>query len=260
MEGMICLPSISFRPANRKRAARPFAAYLVSSLLTAQTALASEACSTDAMIVFDGSASMSEAAAPGSRSTRIEDARAAMARAMPFIAPYRKVGLLIYGPGAPAGLAGACTGIDLRFAPEPEAGPRIQQEVHRIEPAGLTALTDAVRQAAEVLDYLSKPALIVLVTDGNETCGGSPCQLGAELSGAARDLTVHVIGFHVRASDFTHNDKVGDGATAAECLAALNGGQYTHTDTVEALAEALQDTLGCDEISGLVRDVNVRPA
>ena len=55
---------------------------------------------------------------------------------------------------------------------------RIIEEVNRLQPSGDTALTDAVQIAAEVLDYKSSPATIVLVTDGKETCGGMPCALG----------------------------------------------------------------------------------
>lgn len=248
---MTFVPSIFFGPDKSRRAWRPVAAYLVSTFLTAQTALASESCSTDAMIVFDGSASMSEMASQATHTPRIQEARLAIERAMPLIAPYRRVGLLTYGPGELRGMSGACTGIDLRFSPQKDAGTRILEEIQFLSPAGLTPLTEAVGRAAEVLNYQEKPGLIVLVTDGNETCGGSPCQLAAELSAVAHDLTVHVIGFHVRASKATHNDKVGDGATAAECLPALNGGSYVHTDSVEALAEALEGTLGCDAVSSL---------
>ena len=43
---------------------------------------------------------------------------------------------------------------------------------------------------------------IVLLTDGKETCGGSPCQLAGTLAAEAHDLTVHVIGFKVRDDHF----------------------------------------------------------
>lgn len=236
-------------PKSRRHVGRCLSAYALCIALSAQTAQASEACGTDAMLVFDGSASMAEYASRASNTSRVEEAREAVARAMPLIAPYRRVGLIAYGPNETHGLAQACSGITVRFAPAPDAGQRVLDEIQLLSPAGLTPLTEAVAQAAEVLSYRDRPGLIVLVTDGNETCGGSPCQLAAELSATAQDLTVHVIGFHVRASDFTHNDKVGDGGTAAECLPALNGGSYVHTNSVETLAEALQDTLGCDEFS-----------
>ena len=53
--------------------------------------------------------------------------------------------------------------------------------VNGLVPAGKTPLTSAVEQAAEVLNYRSKPGVIVVVTDGEETCGGSPCALGKQL-------------------------------------------------------------------------------
>ena len=214
-------------------------------------ARASEACSADAMIVFDGSASMAESGNMGNLPTRIAQARAAVARAMPMIAPFRRVGLMVYGPTPGALRGNACNGIDLRLAPQSDAGEQILQEIDGVVPFGQTALTDAVAQAAEVLDYENEPALIVLITDGNETCGGSPCQLAAELSAAAFDLTVHVIGFRVRTSLFTHNDKAGHGATVAECLPALNAGRYVHTESVEDLADALERSLRCQSLSDL---------
>ena len=46
--------------------------------------------------------------------------------------------------------------------------------IDALRPSGRTPLTDAVAQAAEVLDFRHKPGLIVVLTDGEETCGGSP--------------------------------------------------------------------------------------
>ena len=44
--------------------------------------------------------------------------------------------------------------------------------VNALTPAGKTPLTAAVGQAAEVLHFRVKPALIVVLTDGEETCSG----------------------------------------------------------------------------------------
>ena len=89
----------------------------------------------------------------------------------------------------------------------------------------------------------------MLVTDGKETCGGSPCHLAGQLAQDAADLTVHVIGFKVRSSFFTWNDKLQQGATVAECLAVANGGKYVPAESVDELADALEETLGCLVIS-----------
>lgn len=202
-------------------------------------------CTRDAMLVFDGSASMAELGFDQTAATRIEDARAALRRAMPQIAPVRRVGLLTYGPGP----EGSCDGINLKFPPKADAAEPIIQAIDLMDPIGLTPLTDAVREAAEVLNYRTTPAIIVLVTDGNETCGGRPCALGAELGATAANLTVHVIGFRVIADPFAWDSPEAgiykDGSSIARCISDQTGGMYVATDTVDELADALRQTLGC---------------
>ena len=91
-------------------------------------------CSVDAMLVFDGSASMDEISFETGPNTRIVEARQALRRAMPGIAPFRRVGLLIYGPGP----AGACQNLDLRFGPIAEAAGPVIGAVESLRPDGLT--------------------------------------------------------------------------------------------------------------------------
>ncbi|WP_232796534.1 vWA domain-containing protein [Roseovarius salinarum] len=222
----------------------------------AHRADASPECARDAMLVFDGSASMGEIGHDPSRPTRIEEARAAMRRAMPRITPYRRVGLLVYGPGG----ADACSGIDLRFAPAPDAAGALIGAIGALAPGGLTPLAASVRAAARTLEYRERPGIVVLVTDGNETCGGRPCALGGALAASARDLTVHVVGFRVVQDPFSWNSPEADsydGQTVAKCLADRTGGLYVSTDTVDELAQALRVTLGCALI-GRAQDVSGR--
>ena len=100
---------------------------------------------------------------------------------------------------------------------------------------------------------------MVLVTDGNETCGGRPCALGAALAAEGYDLTVHVIGFRVVYDPFSWNSPEAegyDGTTVAKCLADRTGGMYVSTETVDELAAALRETLGC----ALIGRAPARPA
>jgi Ca-activated chloride channel family protein len=223
-------------------------AFALSAAMTAQTALAE--CTTDAMVVFDGSGSMSEIGFDVRDATRIEEARIAMGRVMPQVERFRRIGLLTYGPDG----TGGCTGIKLRFAPKPMAGASMVLELDALRPTGLTPLTASVAQAAEVLDYRTRPAIVVLVTDGNETCGGRPCTLGRALEAQGHDLTVHVIGFRSTVDFFAWNNPEQDphsSATVARCLADETGGRFVNTDTVDELVEALQSTLGCPVIGAM---------
>lgn len=202
-------------------------------------------CARDAMLVFDGSASMQEIGFDIQEATRIVDARSAIRQAMPRIAPYRRVGLLIYGPGP----KDACSNIDLRFGPVDQAAEPIIDEIERLNPSGMTPLAASVHAAAQTLDYERRPGIVVLVTDGNETCGGRPCALADALARTGRDLTVHVIGFKVVVDFFgwdnPEQSAFADGDTVAKCLADRTGGMFVSTQTVEELTDALQETLGC---------------
>ncbi len=243
------------RVPHKTVAMRPALALTLCASLTAQTALAD--CSTDAMVVFDGSGSMSEIGFDVSDATRIEEAREAVGRVMPQVERFRRIGLLTYGPGG----SGGCTGIVTRFTPKPMAGASMVLELDALRPSGLTPLTASVAQAAEVLDYRARPAIVVLVTDGNETCGGRPCTLGRALEAQGRDLTVHVIGFRGIVDFFAWNNPEQDphsAATVARCLADETGGRFVSTETVDELVEALQSTLGCPVIGAIPSTTRTR--
>ena len=61
--------------------------------------------------------------------------------------------------------------------------------VESLNPTGKTPLAQAVEKAAEVLDFKTKPGTVIVLTDGEETCGGAPCDLGKML--AAEALSGH---------------------------------------------------------------------
>ncbi|PKQ12223.1 MAG: hypothetical protein CVT70_10170 [Alphaproteobacteria bacterium HGW-Alphaproteobacteria-1] len=218
--------------------ALPLALGLLAAL---PSAVASAGCARDAMLVFDGSASMGELGHDPTAPTRITEARQAVQRALPDIASLRRIGLLTYGPGG----ADSCSGITLHFAPMADAGAAVTEGIDALAPGGLTPLAGSVAAAAEVL---GPDGIVVLVTDGNETCGGTPCALGAHLAMTRPGLTVHVIGFRVVHDPFSWNSPEAglfDGQTVAKCLSDATGGLYVATETVGDLIEALRITLGC---------------
>jgi len=153
--------------------------------------------------------------------------------------------LLVYGPNGPD----ECTGLDLRFAPVANSARPIIDAVNTLEPAGSTPLSEAVRLAAQTLEYRTRTATILLLTDGKETCGGTPCTLATELAAKGLDTTVHVIGFKVRGSFFSwdrHSDNDHNVAeSVSRCLADRTGGTYTSAETLDQLIAALRATLGC---------------
>jgi Ca-activated chloride channel family protein len=211
----------------------------------AQEPEATQPCTEDAMIVFDASGSMAgDGWGYGSESAgsvpRIDKVRSALREILPSVTRFRKVGLITYGSGA----WNQCN-INLDLKPAPNAAARIMAAIDALRPAGRTPLTDAVVQAADVLDFRQKPGVIVVLTDGEETCGGSPCTTSQRLHAEANQLTINVIGLRVQNYAWMGDQGILD----AKCLAETNGGQYLPVDSLEGLREALERTLGCPMVT-----------
>ncbi|HXG77820.1 MAG TPA: VWA domain-containing protein [Methyloceanibacter sp.] len=201
-------------------------------------------CTEDAMIVFDASGSMSGNTVQGlfSDITRIDEVRKALGEVLPEAAKFRKIGLITYGPGPYA----QCN-VTLDFRPMQNAAGPIMSVVNGLNPAGKTPLVKAVEMAAEVLDYKTAQGIVVLLTDGEETCGGAPCDLGKFLKANSRRLTVHVIGYQLRAFRWTGAQSYLD----VKCLAEETGGLYISAENRQDLVEAFRKTLGCPMMSSL---------
>jgi Ca-activated chloride channel homolog len=220
-------------------------ALIVCAAFAAGTARAADddrsPCTEDAMLVFDASGSMSgNGWGYGSENptavSRIDKVRLALGKILPRITRMRRVGLITYGPGPYQ----QCN-VELDLRPAANAAGPILDAVNALTPAGQTPLSDAVAQAAEVLDYRAKPGVIVVLTDGEETCGGNPCELGKALHRDALQLTVHVIGLRVKGLSWTGEQSI----VETRCLAEQTGGLYIAVETEEALIDALEKTLGC---------------
>ena len=218
-------------------------------LAQGQTGLTAANCAKDAMIVFDASGSMTGMGFGEDSVRRIEKVQRALAQVLPDVAPMRNLGLVVFGPGQRQ----ACQNVDVRLRPGPNSAARIISEVRDLQPYGQTPLTDAVTAAAEALSFRERPAVIVLLTDGEETCHGEPCSLAGELKHDGHDVTVHVIGYMLGHASEPNNGQF------ARCLSEGTGGMFISTETTDELVVALRRTLGCPVMSVLDRsDVSAR--
>jgi Ca-activated chloride channel family protein len=159
---------------------------------------------------------------------------------LPNATKFRHIGLVTYGPGP----WNQCN-VKLNFKPMPNAALPIMSTVNSIVPAGKTPLTQGIEEAAEALDFRTKPGVVVVITDGEETCGRSPCELGKQLHAAGFKLTVHVVAFRYEGYSWTGGSSVMD----LMCVAKENGGLYVKANSEEELVEALEKTLDCPMVS-----------
>jgi len=203
------------------------------------------ACTNDAMIVMDASGSMSHRATGGG--TRIEVARSVARQIIPISAKMRSLGLLTFGPGP----SDQCSNVSLKVPVQTNAASRILNEIDTIATDGGTPLSLAVEKAAEALDYRHRQAVIVVLSDGDETCGRDPCAAARALKADARDLTIHVVGF----------DSEMEGRTTASCMAGETNGLFIPTRTQKELEDALSRTLLCPRVTSLIpKDAPASPS
>ena len=103
---------------------------------------------------------------------------------------------------------------------------------HSFPAKGYTPITNAILLAAQSLPVgPTEHNTIILVSDGEETCGGDPCALAAELAASEIQLVIHTIGLAV------------DPATQAQlqCIAEATGGAYTDAQDADSLTQALEE-------------------
>jgi len=208
--------------------------------LAADPAPEKATCIDDAMLVFDASGSMAATDFADGAPSRLDRVRQALERVLPAASQSRRLGLMVYGPGPNFD---SCKNVDLRLPPSANAGPRIAKEVDRLQPGGRTPLTFSVQQAAALLEHGRKPAVVVALTDGEDTCGGDACALARRLKSARPEITVHVIGYRLKAMDGSELPFV------ERCLADETGGVFATAETTDQLTSALAETLGCPAVT-----------
>jgi Ca-activated chloride channel family protein len=195
-------------------------AWLIGLLLAG---LATAAARAEVVIVYDASNSM-WGQVEGRH--KIEIAREVLGELVADWDPAESLGLVAYGHRR----EGDCSDIEVVVQPGPVDPAAFVAKVEGLVPRGKTPLTEAVRQAAELLRYRDVPATVLLLSDGIETCGADPCAVAAELAAAGVAFTAHVVGFDVA-----------DAADQAQlrCIAESTGGIFRTAADAGELREAL---------------------
>ncbi|MEM9496950.1 MAG: VWA domain-containing protein [Pseudomonadota bacterium] len=183
---------------------------------------AAAAADENVMVVFDGSNSMWGQI---DGVAKIEIARDVIGTLLGAWVEDRHVGLMAYGHRA----RGDCSDIEVLVTPGQNARQTIIDTVSGITPTGKTPLTSAVEQAARALSYEDRPATVVLISDGVESCDRDPCALAETLERGGVGFTAHVVGFGL-ATD--------EDARSLSCIAESTGGQYISARNADELASA----------------------
>ncbi|MCG6116908.1 MAG: VWA domain-containing protein [Aquimonas sp.] len=200
---------------------RPVLALACSLALASSAALAADG--EQFILVLDASGSMWGQIDGRSK---VEIARDTVEGVVRGWNPQHTLGLVAYGHRR----RGDCSDIETLIEPGPLDAQAYLRTVRGLNARGMTPLSAAVVQAAQALRHVEQKATVILVSDGEETCGLDPCQVGRELEASGVDFTAHVIGFDV--GDPLHQAQL-------RCLAENTGGRYFNARDAAELGTAL---------------------
>ena len=176
-------------------------------------------------IVVDSSGSMGAADPAGG--TKIEAARRALTSVVQSLPAGSRAGVRVYGGRYPDKARG-CGDTRLVVPVRAVDAPAATRALAAVRPRGYTPIARSLEAAARDLAG-QEPATIVLVSDGEETCGGDPCAVARRLAATGVRLRVDAVGYAV---DATTEEQL-------RCIATATGGDYVAAADAGQLAAQL---------------------
>lgn len=193
-----------------------------------------QSCNTadrSVLLILDASGSMNAKLPNGE--TRIAVAQRAIKGVAGFIPAQAQLSLRMYGAQSAAREKNCQdTHLAVPFGAASAAGGAVTASVDAAKAQGYTPIAYSLGQAANDFSADAKERVIVLVSDGKETCQGDPVVAAKAL--AAKGVTVHTVGFVV--------DTAARGQLQA--IASVTGGSYFDAPVGPELPETLKSALG----------------
>ncbi len=207
-------------------------------------------------LILDSSISMT-ARVEGSRS-RLDVAKSVMEQIIRELPddPNLQIALRIYGAELDPELAACSDSVLVQpFAPVARARQNMIDKVKSMKASGMTPIALSLEQAA--IDFPDKKArnVIVLVTDGEESCGGDPCAVSARLQAQGLFLKPYVVGFALNEKQAALVRCIGDYFAASD-TASLR--QAMSTIMARAIAPAVIDVQAWAGGANVTRQANIQ--
>ena len=169
----------------------------------------------------------------GTRERKVDAARRALESLFATLPDDTEVSLRAYGHRSRR-----CDDTELLVPASSPDPSRLAAAVRGLRPLGRTPIAGSLRAAGDDLHaapgrgYLGE-RMIVLVTDGIETCKGDPCGEALRLSQSLR-LRSHVVGFGLGSP--SESDTL-------RCIAEAGGGTYADADGADDLRRVLEEAI-----------------
>ena len=201
-----------------------------SAILFAAMVAASPApAQNSTLLVLDASGSMNARLPDGQ--TRIDAAKKAVADLISRMDPNTRLALRAYGHQSPTQKKDCKdTALLVGFAPIASNRAEVIAQAQGLQARGYTPITHALTAAAQdIASEESGERVIVLVSDGQETCASDPCVAARALAAADAKLVIHTIGFGVGAA----------ARTQLQCIANVARGSYFDANSAASLTSML---------------------
>lgn len=177
-------------------------------------------------LVLDASGSM---AAQASGGTQMDEAKVAIRTFVDELPASSTVSLRIYGhegTNTEEGKAESCASSEVVYEGAPDdAG--FTEALDQVQPVGYTPLAKAIEDAEQDIPEEATDAVMYVVSDGLETCGGDPVQAATTVAESGINPIINVIGFHVDNAD----------QAALREIAEAGGGTFTTADSSAELTD-----------------------
>lgn len=109
---------------------------------------------------------------------------------------------------------------------------KIRKKVMPLKPKGKTPISLSLIKSVDDFDKnFSGEKVVILITDGIETCKGNPCQVAETLNKGGVITKIHLVGFAMQADELS----------ALKCVVQPSGGIIVRADSREELKKALTD-------------------
>jgi Ca-activated chloride channel family protein len=144
------------------------------------------------------------------------------------------VALRVYGHRTPEGRPEACQDSELVVPFGALDRKQMTATIKKVAALGTTPIAYSITQAGEDLRDTKGAAMLIIVTDGKEECGGDPSAAIAALRAAGSDVTLNIVGFSLR--DAADRD-------AMTRVAAAGGGRFFDAQGVTGLKTAVDQAM-----------------
>lgn len=150
------------------------------------------------------------------------------------------VGLRVYGHKS--GFLGfdGCTATEL-LVPIGRNNPDLISDcLKKLDAVGWTPICYSLEKCIENdFNSFSGNKRIILVSDGMETCGGSPCEFAVDLMKKRTDVSIDVIGFDIESEPAA--------ISQLKCVAMATHGRFYRVNNADELFKSLKRTLNINK-------------